>query len=87
MVGQLKIRTSSLPSPSIDRNKTSRLGAGWRLNMMRWPKLGGKRPTLLLRCLLLIAAELAVNALLWIVAAIVSANVLASLLCACWHGH
>jgi high-affinity nickel-transport protein len=39
--------------------------------MMRWPKLGGKRPTLLLRCLLLIAAELAVNALLWIVAAIV----------------
>ena len=38
---------------------------------MRWPKVGGKRPTLLLRCLLLIAAELAVNALLWIVSAIV----------------
>ncbi len=39
--------------------------------MASWLKLGGKRPTLLLRCCVLIAAELAVNALLWIVAAIV----------------
>ncbi|KAJ1034642.1 hypothetical protein NDA18_001497 [Ustilago nuda] len=39
---------------------------------MRWWKWRtSKRPTLLLRCILLIAAELAVNALLWLVAAIV----------------
>lgn len=37
----------------------------------RWRWRPSKRPTLLLRCFLLIAAELAVNALLWIVAAIV----------------
>ncbi|KAJ9477314.1 hypothetical protein PHBOTO_000867 [Pseudozyma hubeiensis] len=37
----------------------------------RWRGRPTKRPTLLLRCLLLIAAELAVNALLWVVAAIV----------------
>lgn len=39
--------------------------------MTSWYKLQGKRPTLLLRCCVLISAELAVNALLWIVAAIV----------------
>lgn len=37
--------------------------------MWRWRP--SKRPTLLLRCILLIAAEIAVNALLWVVAAIV----------------
>ena len=36
-----------------------------------WQWRPSKRPTLLFRCILLISAELAVNALLWIVAAIV----------------
>lgn len=39
--------------------------------MMSWRWRPRKRPTLLLRCILLISAELAVNALLWVVAAIV----------------
>ncbi|SPO28798.1 related to high-affinity nickel transport protein nic1 [Ustilago trichophora] len=36
-----------------------------------WKRRPSKRPTLLLRCILLIVAEVTVNALLWIVAAIV----------------
>ncbi len=36
-----------------------------------WRWRPNRRPTLLLRCILLISAELAVNAILWVVAAIV----------------
>lgn len=42
-----------------------------RAKMSWWQWRPSKRPTLLLRCILLIAAELAANALLWVVAAIV----------------
>ncbi|CDR88143.1 related to high-affinity nickel transport protein nic1 [Sporisorium scitamineum] len=44
------------------------MDGAWK-GIQRWRP--SKRPTLLLRCILLISAELAVNALLWVVAAIV----------------